>query len=112
MMVNQGTIFSFGNEIVEVRLQDSRLLFRTSQFGGALAPLESLQLNQQGVLKEFPDLEGNPEWKTIAIQRLKDKLKDMTSDDERMSYVIVDLQKYGYKPLIKQKDGYRPEKLS
>ena len=111
-MVNQGVIFSFGNELVEVRIQDNRLLFRTSQFGGALAPIDSLKLDHQGVLKEFPDLEGNDEWKVIAIQRLKDKLKDMTSDDERMDYVVHDLQRFGYKPLSKVKDGHRPESLS
>ena len=50
-----GVIFQFGSEIVEVRVKDNNVFFRTSnsqQFGD----IDGLKLDKVGVFKEHPDL--------------------------------------------------------
>jgi hypothetical protein len=107
-----GVIFQFGNQIVEVRVNDLNCLFRvSSQYGGAFVTIDQLRLEKNGVVKEFPDLKENTEWKKIAIERFKEKLKNYKTEEERINYVIEDLKKFGYVPLYKQKNGHRPEKI-
>ena len=95
---------------VEVRIENTNVLFRTSQSGG-FAPINSLQLSKQGVIKEFPDLKKNPNWREEAIKRFKLKIKSKTTEKKRMDYIIKDLHKFGYKPLYTQRAGHRPIKL-
>lgn len=106
-----GVIFQFMGDIVEVRVDYINCLFRNSGFGGALAPIEGLKLDYKGVCKEHPDLVDNPEWRSEAIKRFKEKLKTMENDEQRVKYVIDDLAKFGYLPLYIQKQGHRPEKI-
>jgi hypothetical protein len=107
-----GVIFDFGGEPVEVRVHGYNCFFRTKQTFGALAPIEALKLDKKGVVKEHPDLENDEEWRTKAITRFKDKLKEYNTEMERIKYLINDLKKYGYKPLYFQRDGHRPVKVS
>ena len=106
-----GTIFEFGSEVIEVRINGNNCLFRTKDYGGAFHPIDNLTLNKTGVIKEHPDLKDNKDWREEAIKRFKTKLKKMKSEKERMDYVIEDLKKYGYKPLFTQRDGHRPQKI-
>lgn len=101
----------FGNEIVEIRLEGAKILFRNSTFGNEFAPMEFIRLDKGGTLKEFPDLEGREDWATEAVIRFKAKLKSMKSDIERANYVIEDLKKYGYIPVAMQKEGHRVVRL-
>lgn len=105
-----GTIFEFGNEIIEVRVNNNDVLFRTQTSGG-FATIEQLNLSEQGAIKEFPDLEGNPEWKKITIKRFKEKIKSLSTEIQKSNYIIKDLTKHGYKPLYRQRQGFRVEKL-
>ena len=105
-----GLIFSFGADTIEVRIQDVNIHFRTSdsqQFVG----IEGLKLNRDGVIKEFPDLKDNEDWNKEAVKRFKKKMKIMKTEMERANYVIKDLQKFGYKPMFMQRQGFRPIKL-
>ena len=104
-----GIVFNFGTDIVEVRIKDNNLFFRTSQFQN-FGDIDGIKLNKVGVLKEFPDLKDNEDWQNIARQRFKDKIKQMKTEREQADYVISDLQKYGYVWLYKQREGFRPEK--
>ena len=106
-----GAIFEFGGEYVEVRVDGFNCLFRTNQFGGALAPIDALQLDKSGVIKEFPDLKNKKEWKEEAIKRFKEKIKKMSNEDKRIKYIIEDLRKFGYKPMYYQKQGHRPKRI-
>jgi hypothetical protein len=102
-----GVIFQFGSEIVEVRVQDSNLFFRTQnsqQFGD----ISGLKLDRSGVMKEFPDLIDKEDWRKQAQDRLKEKIKQMKNEEERIKYVIEDLSKFGYKLYAMQKQGFRP----
>ena len=86
-------------------------MFRKEQTGGLFAPIEAIKLDKQGVIKEFPDLKDNEDWKEIATKRFKEKLKKMKTEQERIDYVIEDLRKFGYKPLYLNKQGHRPKRI-
>ena len=107
-----GTIFEFGSEIIEVRIVRSDCLFRTKDYGGAFSPIDNLRLDKAGVIKEFPDLKDEENWREEAIKRFKEKLAKMETERERMDYVVEDLKKFGYVPKYEQEDGHRPKKLS
>lgn len=106
-----GIIFRFGNEIVEVRLKDDNLFFRTSNSGTAFYAFKDLQLSKEGVIKEFPFLKDDIEWKAKAVELFRNKLASFVTERERVDYVVKDLQKYGYVPLYMQREGHRIEKF-
>ena len=106
-----GTLFEFGSEVIEVRIDGNNCLFRTKDYGGAFHPIDNLRLDKSGVVKEFPDLKDNKDWREEAIKRFKEKLTNMKSEKEKMDYVKEDLKKYGYKPIYSQRDGHRPQKI-
>ncbi len=105
-----GVIFQFGSQTVEVRIDGTNCLFRTGQFGGAFSPIDGLQLDYNGVCREFPDLETKENWKEIAIERFKQKMKELKTEDERIKFIVDDLKKYGYIPLYKSRGGFRIER--
>ena len=106
-----GIIFQFASEHIQVNIDGTNVLFRTSGTNGAWATIDNLQLNYAGVCREHPDLKDSKDWKEEAIKRFKEKIKNMKTENERVKYVIEDLSKFGYKPLYKQRQGFRPEKL-
>lgn len=106
-----GVIFEYGSEKVEVRIDSTNCYFRTNQFGGALAPIDSIKIDKAGSIKEHPDLKDRTDWREETIKRFKDKLKKLKTENERMKYVIDDLSKIGYKPIYIQKSGCRPQKI-
>jgi hypothetical protein len=105
------TLFGFGNEIVEVRINDKTCLFKDSQHGGAFATIDSIKLDKHGCIKEFPDLKDKKDWREKTLERFKKKIKGLKSEEKRMKYIIEDLTKYGYKPLWFQQSGFRPIKI-
>jgi hypothetical protein len=105
-----GLIFKFASELVEVRVEGINVYFRTSQLQ-RFATIDGLKLDKSGVIKEFPDLKDNEEWKKIAVERFKEKIKSYNTEMERADYIIEDLKKFGYKPLYRQRQGFRVERL-
>ena len=105
-----GVIFMFASDMVEVRVDNNTVLFR-SGINPGWATIEGLQLNYEGVCKEFPDLKGNPNWKQQAIERFKDKIACYRTEEEKMDYIIGDLKKYGYIPKYVQKGGHRVKRI-
>jgi len=105
-----GIVFRFGTEVVEVRVQNDNVFFRTAQFP-AWATIDGLKLDKSGVLKEFPDLKDNNDWQKIARDRFKEKIKTLKTERERVDYIISDLKKVGYVPMFEQREGFRPKKL-
>lgn len=104
-------ILRFGTEIVFVRVNGHSVTFASSSSGNKYADISGLKLSKQGVIKEFPDLEGDDGWRAKAIDRFKERVKSFKDEDEVMDYVRSDLQKYGYVPMYKQKQGWRKERL-
>lgn len=107
-----GIIFDNAGEIVEARINGHQILFRTSTFGSSFVPFESLHLNKEGVVKEFPDLEGDDLWKQKATERFKDKIKSLGNENNIANYIIEDLSKHGYVAKYKQRQGYRVEVIN
>ena len=106
-----GVIFEYGSEMVEVRIDKTNCYFRTNQFGGALVPIDSINIDKAGSIKEHPDLKDRVDWKKETIRRFKEKMKGYNTEMERVKYIIKDLSKVGYKPIYFQRAGHRPQKI-
>ena len=106
-----GVIFEFNSSNIEVRVDGENCWFRTGEFGGALVPIDSLKLDKAGSIKEHPDLKDDKEWKKKTIERFKQKIKELKTEQERVKYIIDDLKKYGYIPKYMQRKGHRPIKI-
>lgn len=107
-----GIIFQFGGEIIETRVDGTKVFFRTSTYGANFVPIDNIYLDKSGVIKEYPDLEGDIEWREKAIERFKDEMKKLGTESKVANYLINDLKKYGYVPKYKQRQGFRPEVIS
>ena len=92
-------------------INGKNILFGKSINEGLLAPIDKLQLSKSGVIKEFPDLEGNDNWRSIAIERFKAKIESMNSETDITKYVVNDLAKFGYKPLKMIRQGFRAKSI-
>ena len=106
-----GLIFTFGTDIIEIRIEGNNILFRNNQSNGMFVTIDNIKLSKFGVLKEHTDLKDNEDWETIARQRFKDKIKSFNTDMERANYITEDLKNFGYKLLYRQKKGFRVERL-
>lgn len=104
-------IFQLGSEMIGVLIRDKDVLFQTVQTGAALIPVDSLGFSKEGVIKEFPDLKNDPDWRAKAIQRFKAHLMTLPDEQARADYIIKDLSKYGYRALIIKKKGFRPKRV-
>jgi len=103
-------IFLFNSETYRVVVNGSVVMFGKTAQGG-LATIDKLKLSKSGVIKEFPDLEGNENWRTIAIERFREKISRMNSEVEIIRYVVDDLQKFGYKPIKMNRAGFRSKPM-
>lgn len=105
--------FKLGGDVTIVKIMGHNLMFATSQSQFQFSSIEGLKLSTGGILKEFPDLEGESsgEIRKEGIKRLKEKLKNLKNDSEIKEYVIEELGKYGYKLVMEKKEGFRPKKV-
>jgi len=104
-------IFNRIDEIVFLRITGSNVKFANSMNGNIWSSIEGLKLDKKGVMKEFPDLKDNPEWKEEAIGRFKEMIRDKKNEYEISEYMIKELKKFGYTPKWKQIGGFRREKI-
>jgi D-mannonate dehydratase len=104
-------LFGFGNEKILVKIEGTQVTFANTIFGAQQTTIDGLQLSYEGVIKEFPDLKEDKEWKKKAIERFKEKISNFNTEQERANYIIEDLRKYGYVPERKQINGFRPQKI-
>ena len=100
--------FRLASEIQEVVIKGNELYFSQN---GVITSIEGLRLSQKGVVKEFPDLEGKEEWKKEAINRFKEHMKKLETEEKKMNYIKEELTKQGYTALFYQKAGHRPQKF-
>ena len=99
-------IFSYGSDLVFVRVDGTNCFFMTPQSNG-FATIDNIKLDKNGVIKEFPELKDNEDWQNIARQKFKDKLKTMKNEKERIQYIIEELGKHNYKAIKLQRQGFR-----
>ena len=102
--------FKIGGEVIEVVVDKNQLLFYDTS-SQMTTTLEGLKLSKAGVLIEFPDLDGDKEWKIKAIKRLKEHIKKIEMEEDKLIYVKDELIKHGYIPLYKQRAGHRPRRF-
>jgi len=101
--------FQFGGEVQEVIIDGNNLMFADVQ--GTVTTIEGLRLSKVGVIKEFPDLEGDKEWKEKAIERFKKHINKMEREEDKLNYTKEELIIHGYNPMFYQKAGFRPKKF-
>lgn len=100
-----------GNEIVLVRIQGNRVEFGNTAQGAMMSSIGGMRLSKVGVLKEFPDLEEDVDWRIKAVNRFIEKIRSFESEEAIASYIITDLKKFGYFPMYRQKAGMRREDI-
>ena len=96
--------------MVSVKVEGNSLGFFDNA-SGQITTLEGLRFSKAGVLKEFPDLKDDADWKIKAINRLKEHLKNKKTEMDKMLYVKEELTKFGYEALHYQRAGHRPKKF-
>ena len=104
-------MFYYGTEVILVRIKDRNVFFATSTYGGSFTTIEGLKLSKSGVIKEFPDLKDNDEWRKEAIKRFQKKINSFETEEQIYDYTISELKKFGYVPKYKQRLGWRREKI-
>jgi hypothetical protein len=105
-------ILEFAGTRVMVRVKGNDITFGAVNANKPLmAPIEGLKLDYPGTIREFPDLETNPNWREVAIERFKTKIRSFQTEEEKLQFLVEDLKKFGYVPLYKQKQGFRVEKF-
>lgn len=102
--------FKLGSDLIDAIIRDKNLIFHDNS-SGAITTIEGLRISRAGVLKEHPDLKDNPDWKKIAIDRLKKHIKSLEKEIKMLYYVKDELNKFGYEALHYQKAGFRPRKF-
>lgn len=103
--------FKLAADIIEIVIEGNNLMFQDVG-SGIITSIEGVRLSKAGVLKEHPDLKDNPDWKKIAINRLKEYIKKYPKEIEKLHYVKDELNKFGYQALFYQKAGFRPKKFT
>ena len=106
-----GVRFLRGAEDISVVLNGIDVYIRDNN-SFVSAPLSNLKFSYEGVIKEFPDLKDDSEWREKAINRFFEKLDSFKTEDERVNYIIQDLRNHNYIPISKQRAGFRTQKLS
>lgn len=102
--------YRFAQSIHHVIVDGNNVMFLNSD--GVISTIEGIGLNKAGVLKEFPDLEHEPEWRRIAIERFKAKIKSFNTEMDVTNYVKDELTRWGHEALMYQRAGFRPSKFS
>ena len=102
-------MFKFGSELILVVVNGNNVSFGNTAYGGQMSTIDGLKLSKSGVIKEFPDLSDNNDWRIEAIKRFKEKIRSLEGEEKVCEYVISDLRKFGYVPFKKKKQGYRSE---
>ncbi len=102
--------FKLGSEIVEVIIDGDNTLFRDTA-SGTTTTIHGLKLSKAGAIKEHPDLKDDEEWKTKTLDRLKEHIKKLKTEDKKINYIKDELAKHGYESMFKQKAGFRPTRF-
>ena len=102
--------FKLGGEIIMIKVEANNLGF-FDVGSGQMTTIEGLRMSKAGVLKEFPDLKNDADWRIKSITRLKKHLKSIEKEMDKMIYVKDELIKFGYEPLSYTKAGFRPQRF-
>lgn len=98
-------------KLSKIAIDGKALTFTTSDTGQPVT-IDKLHLSKEGCIRENPDLANDEEWRSKSIQRFKDKMEQMKTEEEIADYLIKDLSPLGYLPIYKQKRGFRAVKIN
>jgi hypothetical protein len=101
-------IFSLASEVVLVVIDGNDIKFGSTTYGAQLADISGLKLDYAGTIREFPDLETDPDWQQEAIRRFKEHIKSLETENEKCDYIIKELEACGYTAKSKRRKGHRP----
>lgn len=104
-------IFEFGNETILVVINGNDIKFGNTLYGAQLSDISGIKLSYDGVIKEFPDLEGDDNWENEATIRFKDYIKSLKTEEEKAQYIQKELESCGYIGKLKERKGFRPISL-
>lgn len=104
-------MFELGSDAILVSVDGNNVRFSNTSFGAMWADISGLKLNYTGVIREHPDLETNPDWKRICVERFKEKIKSFKTEKATCEYIVEDLTKFGYKIKWTQQEGHRPIRI-
>ena len=104
-------MFGFGNEKVLVIVNGNDIRFSQSNQGNQQATIDGLNIDYNGVIREHPDLELRKDWREEAIKRFKQKIASYPLEEQKAEYIIEDLRKFGYKPILWGGKGHRPKRI-
>ena len=104
-------LFRFGGEKILISINKTNVYFSNTAYGAQQSPIEGLNFSLPGVLREFPDLSGDPYWKEKAIMRFKEKLTKLKTERKKADYIVKDLAKFGYILEQEQQEGFRPRRI-
>ena len=102
--------FQLASDFVIVRIQGCNVLFSDSSTNfQQFVPIEFLKLNQEGIIKEFPDLKAKPfnEAKQETVKRFKEHIISLGGEERVKEYVVNELVKEGYVLKTIKQDGFR-----
>ena len=102
--------FQLGGDQIESIVDKENIMFRDTS-SGTTTTVHGLRLSKSGVIKEHPDLKDDEDWRKKALDRLKEHVKKIKTEDKKMNYIKDELSKHGYTPLFKQRAGWRPQKF-
>ena len=103
-------IMRMGPEFIIVRIQGHNISFGAKTGNNPLmATIDNIYLSHAGVIREFPELKDEPNWRVEAIAKFKDKIRELDNEEDIYKYVVGDLKKFGWLPVYRQKAGHRME---
>ena len=105
-------VFEHMNEKVMIMINGNDVRFGNTAFGAVMADISGLKLSYEGCCREWGDLELRKDWHDEAIRRFKDKIASLKTEDEKANFIVEDLRRSGYVPKLKQKNGFRMERLT
>ena len=101
-------MFEFCGDMEIVVIDGHNVMFGNTSYGAKLATIDGMKLDYGGVIREFPDLELNPEWREVAIDRFKEKIKSYPHERDVAIYVTEELKRFGHIPIkIQMGNGFR-----
>ena len=73
--------------------------------------LDGIKLDRKLCEKEYPDLEGDMDWRAKTIKREKELFSKIEGEKNKMLYIVAQLEKLGYTPQFWQKRGFRIQRF-
>jgi hypothetical protein len=102
--------FRLASELIDVVVKGNDIMF-VDVHTNTITSINGLKISYNGVIKEFPELEDNDNWKKIALERFKEHIKSFKLEREKLDYIKVELKNHGYEPLFIQQAGHRTKKF-